>query len=156
MYELLGHKRALRRPAVAAAISKDVPALVAAMHDAATSAADRAMDSSTQFRSGQKHSKASGSVKVEHLASVLASVKQAALRVHTAEKAVAVFSSSDADQAVGDAIERIQGLRAQLKELEKVLSSSGYLAPIFCWFHAPVAQHEASLHPHRSYQRGMV
>lgn len=120
MCELLSHKRALRRPAVVAAVSNETPALVAAIHTAATSAADRAIDHSS--RGSRTVDKSSSGGEVERLASALTRVKQAALRVETAEKAVAVFASSQADQAVADAVEGIQGLCTQLKELEQVCS----------------------------------
>lgn len=124
MCELLSHRRALRRPAVVSAVSHEIPALVSAIHAAATSAADRAIDNSSQLRGTRKPEQSSGGGEVERLATALTRVKQAALRVETAEKTVAVFASSLADQAVADAIEGIQGLRSQLKDLEQVCDTS--------------------------------
>ena len=120
MSELLSHKRALRRPAVVAAVSDETPSLVAAIHAAATSAADRAINSSSHLQSARKSGSASCGGEVERLATALTRVKQADLRVETAQKAVAVFASAQADQAVGDAMEGVQGLRSQLKEVEQV------------------------------------
>jgi 1-deoxy-D-xylulose 5-phosphate reductoisomerase len=125
MCELLSHKRALRRPAVVAAVSNETPALIGAIYAAATSAAAKALEKSSQQRVSYKSrdvEKAAGGGEVEHLATALTRVKQAALRVETAEKAVAVFASSRAYQTVADVIEGIQGLRTQLKELQQVRS----------------------------------
>lgn len=147
MSELLSHKRALRRPAVVAAVSDETPSLVSAIHAAATSAADRAINSSSQLWSARKSGDTAAGGEVERLATALTRVKQAALRVETAEKAVAVFVNALADQAVGDAMEGVQGLRSQLKELEQVcqeaINSRCKSETAFCMLTRPEHVHES-------------